>query len=173
MIKLWFSRSCWTLLCVEMALWSLERSATVAAPWWVSEAPLWWAASLGHGSWISSSGVFVFQECAREGGACCNRCTLTQGSKCSNGLCCNNCQVTTEPTNMCLSPSEVAAGFNSSDINAWDKTVEEKDSCKCSIKSIPARCQWCNERPVSPSVWIIMTIIIVIIKFVLLCNSNI
>lgn len=37
--------------------------------------------------------VCVSQECAREGGACCNRCTLTQGSKCSNGLCCNNCQV--------------------------------------------------------------------------------
>ncbi|CAG11898.1 unnamed protein product [Tetraodon nigroviridis] len=32
-------------------------------------------------------------ECAREGGACCNNCTLTQGSKCSNGLCCNDCQV--------------------------------------------------------------------------------
>ncbi|CAB1334619.1 unnamed protein product [Coregonus sp. 'balchen'] len=32
-------------------------------------------------------------ECEREGEKCCQKCTLTQGSKCSDGLCCNNCQV--------------------------------------------------------------------------------
>uniref|UniRef100_A0A674BQP1 ADAM metallopeptidase domain 22 n=1 Tax=Salmo trutta TaxID=8032 RepID=A0A674BQP1_SALTR len=31
-------------------------------------------------------------ECEREGEKCCQKCTLTQGSKCSDGLCCNNCQ---------------------------------------------------------------------------------
>lgn len=41
------------------------------------------------------------QECAKEGGTCCNRCTLTQGSKCSNGLCCNNCQVTKNALKIC------------------------------------------------------------------------
>uniref|UniRef100_A0AAR2KJ82 ADAM metallopeptidase domain 22 n=1 Tax=Pygocentrus nattereri TaxID=42514 RepID=A0AAR2KJ82_PYGNA len=32
-------------------------------------------------------------ECAREGENCCKKCSLTQGSKCSNGLCCSNCQM--------------------------------------------------------------------------------
>ncbi|XP_025063922.1 disintegrin and metalloproteinase domain-containing protein 22 isoform X1 [Alligator sinensis] len=30
-------------------------------------------------------------ECAIEGGECCNTCTLTAGSQCSNGLCCRKC----------------------------------------------------------------------------------
>ncbi|MBN3305622.1 ADA22 protein, partial [Amia calva] len=32
-------------------------------------------------------------ECSLEGESCCKKCTLTQGSKCSNGLCCRNCQM--------------------------------------------------------------------------------
>ncbi|XP_078519715.1 disintegrin and metalloproteinase domain-containing protein 22 isoform X2 [Lissotriton helveticus] len=32
-------------------------------------------------------------ECAKEGGECCKKCTLTQGSICSNGLCCKKCQL--------------------------------------------------------------------------------
>ncbi|XP_071416668.1 disintegrin and metalloproteinase domain-containing protein 22 isoform X4 [Pithys albifrons albifrons] len=31
-------------------------------------------------------------ECASEGGECCNSCTLTAGSQCSNGLCCRKCR---------------------------------------------------------------------------------
>ncbi|KFP01078.1 Disintegrin and metalloproteinase domain-containing protein 22, partial [Calypte anna] len=31
-------------------------------------------------------------ECANEGGECCNMCTLTAGSQCSNGLCCRKCR---------------------------------------------------------------------------------
>uniref|UniRef100_A0A6I8NCB4 ADAM metallopeptidase domain 22 n=1 Tax=Ornithorhynchus anatinus TaxID=9258 RepID=A0A6I8NCB4_ORNAN len=31
-------------------------------------------------------------ECAIEGGECCQKCTLTQDSQCSDGLCCNNCK---------------------------------------------------------------------------------
>ncbi|KAM4704738.1 disintegrin and metalloproteinase domain-containing protein 22 [Rhinophrynus dorsalis] len=31
-------------------------------------------------------------ECAVEGGECCKKCTLTQGSQCSDGLCCSNCK---------------------------------------------------------------------------------
>uniref|UniRef100_A0A3Q3D662 ADAM metallopeptidase domain 11 n=1 Tax=Hippocampus comes TaxID=109280 RepID=A0A3Q3D662_HIPCM len=32
------------------------------------------------------------QECARSGGACCKKCTLTHDAMCSNGLCCSGCK---------------------------------------------------------------------------------
>uniref|UniRef100_A0A8B9KII4 ADAM metallopeptidase domain 11 n=1 Tax=Astyanax mexicanus TaxID=7994 RepID=A0A8B9KII4_ASTMX len=32
------------------------------------------------------------QECARSGGACCKKCTLTHDAMCSNGLCCRECR---------------------------------------------------------------------------------
>ncbi|XP_045070530.1 disintegrin and metalloproteinase domain-containing protein 11-like isoform X1 [Coregonus clupeaformis] len=31
-------------------------------------------------------------ECARSGGACCKKCTLTHNAMCSNGLCCGDCR---------------------------------------------------------------------------------
>ncbi|KAM3598449.1 uncharacterized protein V6R79_018102 [Siganus canaliculatus] len=31
-------------------------------------------------------------ECARSGGACCKKCTLTHDAMCSNGLCCSSCK---------------------------------------------------------------------------------
>ncbi|MEQ2247283.1 Disintegrin and metalloproteinase domain-containing protein 11, partial [Ilyodon furcidens] len=31
-------------------------------------------------------------ECARSGGACCKKCTLTHDAMCSNGLCCSGCK---------------------------------------------------------------------------------
>lgn len=34
-----------------------------------------------------------WQECARRGGACCKKCTLTHDAMCSNGLCCSGCKV--------------------------------------------------------------------------------
>uniref|UniRef100_A0A3B3ZD30 ADAM metallopeptidase domain 11 n=1 Tax=Periophthalmus magnuspinnatus TaxID=409849 RepID=A0A3B3ZD30_9GOBI len=32
------------------------------------------------------------QECARNGGSCCKKCTLTHDAMCSNGLCCSSCK---------------------------------------------------------------------------------
>uniref|UniRef100_A0A8C5D606 Disintegrin and metalloproteinase domain-containing protein 11-like n=1 Tax=Gouania willdenowi TaxID=441366 RepID=A0A8C5D606_GOUWI len=32
-------------------------------------------------------------QCARSGGACCKKCTLTHDAMCSNGLCCRSCKV--------------------------------------------------------------------------------
>uniref|UniRef100_A0A4W6EYW9 ADAM metallopeptidase domain 11 n=1 Tax=Lates calcarifer TaxID=8187 RepID=A0A4W6EYW9_LATCA len=32
------------------------------------------------------------QECARSGGTCCKKCTLTHDAMCSNGLCCSSCK---------------------------------------------------------------------------------
>uniref|UniRef100_A0A3Q2XH49 ADAM metallopeptidase domain 11 n=1 Tax=Hippocampus comes TaxID=109280 RepID=A0A3Q2XH49_HIPCM len=32
-------------------------------------------------------------ECARSGGACCKKCTLTHDAMCSNGLCCSGCKL--------------------------------------------------------------------------------
>uniref|UniRef100_A0AAY4CY51 ADAM metallopeptidase domain 11 n=1 Tax=Denticeps clupeoides TaxID=299321 RepID=A0AAY4CY51_9TELE len=42
-------------------------------------------------------------ECARSGGACCKKCTLTHDAMCSNGLCCRECRVMVcrEPVNDC------------------------------------------------------------------------
>lgn len=33
------------------------------------------------------------QECAKSGGNCCKKCTLTHDAMCSDGLCCKGCKV--------------------------------------------------------------------------------
>ena len=46
--------------------------------------------------WRRTKGSFSclwLQECARSGGACCKKCTLTHDAMCSNGLCCSGCKV--------------------------------------------------------------------------------
>uniref|UniRef100_H3DLX2 ADAM metallopeptidase domain 22 n=1 Tax=Tetraodon nigroviridis TaxID=99883 RepID=H3DLX2_TETNG len=78
-------------------------------------------------------------ECAREGGACCNNCTLTQGSKCSNGLCCNDCQmefngvVCRDAVNDC-DISENCTGNSSEcppNVHKMDGYTCEKDQDRC------------------------------------------
>ncbi|KAF3846022.1 hypothetical protein F7725_003100 [Dissostichus mawsoni] len=39
-----------------------------------------------------SDTVPALTECARSGGACCKKCTLTHDAMCSNGLCCSGCK---------------------------------------------------------------------------------
>nr|XP_023691568.1 disintegrin and metalloproteinase domain-containing protein 11-like isoform X2 [Paramormyrops kingsleyae] len=57
-------------------------------------------------------------ECARRGGACCKKCTLTHDAMCSNGLCCRGCRyelrgvVCREPVNDCDVP-EMCTGDSS------------------------------------------------------------
>uniref|UniRef100_A0A8C9ZVG9 ADAM metallopeptidase domain 11 n=1 Tax=Sander lucioperca TaxID=283035 RepID=A0A8C9ZVG9_SANLU len=55
-------------------------------------------------------------ECARSGGACCKKCTLTHDAMCSNGLCCSGCKlrgvVCREAVNECDIP-ETCTGDSS------------------------------------------------------------
>lgn len=37
--------------------------------------------------------LLSWQECARSGGNCCKKCTLTHDAMCSDGLCCKGCKV--------------------------------------------------------------------------------
>ncbi|XP_029694355.1 disintegrin and metalloproteinase domain-containing protein 22 isoform X2 [Takifugu rubripes] len=78
-------------------------------------------------------------ECAREGGACCNKCALTQGSKCSNGLCCSDCQmefmgvVCRDAVNDCDIP-ENCTGDSSQcppNVHKMDGYTCEKDQGRC------------------------------------------
>ncbi|XP_034030706.1 disintegrin and metalloproteinase domain-containing protein 22 isoform X1 [Thalassophryne amazonica] len=78
-------------------------------------------------------------ECAKQGENCCKKCTLTQGSKCSNGLCCNNCQmefmgvVCREAVNDCDIPENCTG--NSSEcppnVQKMDGYTCEKDQGRC------------------------------------------
>lgn len=109
--------SCWTLQNVGTASWSRGRSATVARRWWVRLWPLvsrqsllsvslWWRVGRVRAHrccyFPSLFCLFIYlslftsvwlQECARSGGACCKKCTLTHDAMCSNGLCCSGCKV--------------------------------------------------------------------------------
>uniref|UniRef100_A0A671WUB9 ADAM metallopeptidase domain 22 n=1 Tax=Sparus aurata TaxID=8175 RepID=A0A671WUB9_SPAAU len=78
-------------------------------------------------------------ECAKEGGACCNKCTLTQGSKCSNGLCCNNCQmefmgvVCRDAVNDCDIPENCTGNSSQCppNVHKMDGYTCEKDQGRC------------------------------------------
>uniref|UniRef100_A0A8C7FGL4 ADAM metallopeptidase domain 22 n=1 Tax=Oncorhynchus kisutch TaxID=8019 RepID=A0A8C7FGL4_ONCKI len=76
-------------------------------------------------------------ECEREGEKCCQKCTLTQGSKCSDGLCCNNCQfmgvVCREAVNDCDIP-ENCTGKSSQcppNVHKMDGYSCEKEQGRC------------------------------------------
>uniref|UniRef100_A0A3P8UK27 ADAM metallopeptidase domain 22 n=1 Tax=Cynoglossus semilaevis TaxID=244447 RepID=A0A3P8UK27_CYNSE len=78
-------------------------------------------------------------DCAREGEMCCQKCTLTQGSKCSDGLCCNNCQmemtgvVCRDAVNDCDIPENCTGNSSQCPPNAhkMDGYTCEKDQGRC------------------------------------------
>uniref|UniRef100_A0AAQ4QMA9 ADAM metallopeptidase domain 22 n=1 Tax=Gasterosteus aculeatus aculeatus TaxID=481459 RepID=A0AAQ4QMA9_GASAC len=76
-------------------------------------------------------------ECAREGEACCDKCTLTQGSKCSNGLCCNKCQfmgvVCRDSVNDCDIPENCTGNSSQCppNVHKMDGYTCEKDQGRC------------------------------------------
>ncbi|XP_060717405.1 disintegrin and metalloproteinase domain-containing protein 22 isoform X2 [Tachysurus vachellii] len=78
-------------------------------------------------------------ECAIEGENCCKRCTLTQGSKCSNGLCCNNCQmefmgvICREAVNDCDIPENCTGNSSQCppNVHKMDGYTCEKDQGRC------------------------------------------
>uniref|UniRef100_A0A4W6BR67 ADAM metallopeptidase domain 22 n=1 Tax=Lates calcarifer TaxID=8187 RepID=A0A4W6BR67_LATCA len=76
-------------------------------------------------------------ECAREGDNCCKKCTLTQGSKCSNGLCCNNCQfmgvVCRDAVNDCDIPENCTGNSSQCppNVHKMDGYTCEKDQGRC------------------------------------------
>uniref|UniRef100_A0A8B9P565 ADAM metallopeptidase domain 22 n=1 Tax=Apteryx owenii TaxID=8824 RepID=A0A8B9P565_APTOW len=78
-------------------------------------------------------------ECASEGGECCNTCTLTAGSQCSNGLCCRKCRfepkgvLCREAVNDC-DIAENCTGNSSQD--RFLGKQEKARSNKCVIKQV-------------------------------------
>uniref|UniRef100_A0A667ZAE5 ADAM metallopeptidase domain 22 n=1 Tax=Myripristis murdjan TaxID=586833 RepID=A0A667ZAE5_9TELE len=78
-------------------------------------------------------------ECAKEGENCCKKCTLTQGSKCSNGLCCNSCQmefmgvVCREAVNDCDIPENCTGNSSQCppNLHKMDGYTCEKDQGRC------------------------------------------
>ncbi|XP_044214836.1 disintegrin and metalloproteinase domain-containing protein 22 isoform X1 [Thunnus albacares] len=78
-------------------------------------------------------------ECTREGDNCCKKCTLTQGSKCSNGLCCNNCQmefmgvVCRDAVNDCDIPENCTGNSSQCppNVHKMDGYTCEKDQGRC------------------------------------------
>uniref|UniRef100_A0A3B5QCY6 ADAM metallopeptidase domain 11 n=1 Tax=Xiphophorus maculatus TaxID=8083 RepID=A0A3B5QCY6_XIPMA len=73
-------------------------------------------------------------ECARSGGACCKKCTLTHDAMCSNGLCCSGCKyelrgvVCREAVNDCDIP-ETCTG----DSSQCPHNVHKLDGYMCDI----------------------------------------
>uniref|UniRef100_A0AAR2L5G5 ADAM metallopeptidase domain 22 n=1 Tax=Pygocentrus nattereri TaxID=42514 RepID=A0AAR2L5G5_PYGNA len=76
-------------------------------------------------------------ECAREGENCCKKCSLTQGSKCSNGLCCSNCQfmgvICREAVNDCDIPENCTGNSSQCppNVHKMDGYTCEKDQGRC------------------------------------------
>uniref|UniRef100_A0A8K9XYX2 ADAM metallopeptidase domain 22 n=1 Tax=Oncorhynchus mykiss TaxID=8022 RepID=A0A8K9XYX2_ONCMY len=76
-------------------------------------------------------------ECEREGEKCCQKCTLTQGSKCSDGLCCNNCQfmgvVCREAVNDCDIPENCTGNSSQCppNVHKMDGYSCEKEQGRC------------------------------------------
>uniref|UniRef100_A0A8B9L8X9 ADAM metallopeptidase domain 22 n=1 Tax=Astyanax mexicanus TaxID=7994 RepID=A0A8B9L8X9_ASTMX len=76
-------------------------------------------------------------ECAQEGEHCCKKCTLTQGSKCSNGLCCNNCQfmgvICRDAVNDCDIPENCTGNSSQCppNVHKMDGYTCEKDQGRC------------------------------------------
>ncbi|XP_062841666.1 disintegrin and metalloproteinase domain-containing protein 22 isoform X2 [Trichomycterus rosablanca] len=78
-------------------------------------------------------------ECAKEGENCCMRCTLTQGSKCSNGQCCSNCQMESvgvicrEAVNDCDIPENCTGNSSQCppNVHKMDGYTCEKDQGRC------------------------------------------
>uniref|UniRef100_A0A674EAK1 ADAM metallopeptidase domain 22 n=1 Tax=Salmo trutta TaxID=8032 RepID=A0A674EAK1_SALTR len=76
-------------------------------------------------------------ECETEGEKCCQKCTLTQGSKCSDGLCCNNCQfmgvVCREAVNDCDIPENCTGNSSQCppNVHKMDGYSCEKEQGRC------------------------------------------
>ncbi|XP_077577683.1 disintegrin and metalloproteinase domain-containing protein 22 isoform X2 [Stigmatopora nigra] len=78
-------------------------------------------------------------ECTREGENCCKKCTLTQGSKCSDGLCCDNCQmeftgvVCRDAVNDCDIPENCTGNSSQCppNVHKMDGYTCEKDQGRC------------------------------------------
>ncbi|XP_061119610.1 disintegrin and metalloproteinase domain-containing protein 22 isoform X3 [Conger conger] len=78
-------------------------------------------------------------ECLKEGDNCCKKCTLTQGSKCSDGLCCKNCQmefmgvVCRDAVNDCDIPENCTGNSSQCppNLHKMDGYTCEKDQGRC------------------------------------------
>ncbi|XP_031432576.1 disintegrin and metalloproteinase domain-containing protein 22 isoform X3 [Clupea harengus] len=78
-------------------------------------------------------------ECELEGEDCCKKCTLTQGSKCSNGQCCGNCQmeysgvVCREAVSDCDIPENCTGNSSQCppNVHKMDGYTCEKDQGRC------------------------------------------
>ncbi|MFT7816281.1 disintegrin and metalloproteinase domain-containing protein 22 isoform X2 [Arapaima gigas] len=78
-------------------------------------------------------------ECQKEGENCCKKCTLTQGSKCSDGLCCKNCQlefmgvICRDAVNDCDIPENCTGNSSQCppNVHKMDGYTCEKDQGRC------------------------------------------
>ncbi|CAH2282358.1 disintegrin and metallo ase domain-containing 22 isoform X2 [Pelobates cultripes] len=69
----------------------------------------------------------TFEECAAEGGACCKKCLLTEGSKCSDGLCCSSCQ---------FSPNEIVCREAVNDCDIPENCTGNSSQCPSNVHKL-------------------------------------